>query len=150
MGEVFITSKAVYMPVEDSIVKLNLDTLKVEAQVGVNLGTEDKVGNIYSDGKQIWVVGINRVVGLRSLRDRLTELTQLVDSGDRSALEERITIYAKLNEYSNTIADAKKLLELAGSETPKVLSSVFDILKTSSTNKNSPKEDFGFFKRLDC
>ncbi len=147
-GRGFITSKAVYMPVEDSIVKLNLDTLKVEAQVGVNLGAEDKVGNIYSDGKQIWVVGINRVVGLRSLRDRLAELTQLVDSGDRSALEERITIYAKLNEYSNTISDAKKLLELAGDDKPKVLSSVFDILKTSSTNKNSPKETLAFLNDL--
>ena len=147
-GRGFITSKAVYIPVEDSIVKLNLDTLKVEAQVGVNLGIEDKVGNIYSDGKQIWVVGINRVVGLRSLRDRLAELTQLVETGDRTALEERITIYAKLNEYSNTIADAVKLLDLAEDDKSKVLGNVFDILKTSSTNKNSPKETLAFLDEL--
>ncbi|MEE2642756.1 MAG: PQQ-binding-like beta-propeller repeat protein [Planctomycetota bacterium] len=108
-GRGFMTSEAAYIPVEDSIVKYDLKTGKRVLQVEVNLGAENKVGNLFSDGKQIWVVGLNRVVGLRSLRDRLVELGQKIAAGESSALGERLKIYAKLEEYDKALMDAQEL-----------------------------------------
>lgn len=112
-GKGFITSRAVYVPVEDSIVKFDLESGKKLAQVGVNLGSESKVGNLYSDGKQIWVAGMNRVVALRSLRDRLAELDSQISQGDEEALRERLAIYSRLNEHEKALGDAVKLFELS-------------------------------------
>lgn len=111
-GRGFITSRAVFIPVEDSIIKFDLNTGKKIAQVGVNLGSETKVGNLFSDGRQIWVAGMNRVVSLRSLRDRLAELKGQIDAGSEEALQERMKIYARLEEHEQALGDAIRLFEL--------------------------------------
>lgn len=110
-GRGFLTPTAVYVPVEDSIIKYDLETGRKLAQVGVNLGTEYKVGNLFSDGKQIWVAGLNRVVALRSLRDRLAELDTQVAAGDERAFRERLGIFAKLGEFEKALADARQLFD---------------------------------------
>jgi outer membrane protein assembly factor BamB/TolA-binding protein len=130
-GRGFLTSKAVYLPVADSILKMDIQTGQTVSQVGVNLGAENKVGNIYSDGQQIWVVGINRVVGLRSLKDRLEELAVRIEADDLQAVRERLTIYSKLKEYGKAFSDIKKLFELGQADKAKALREFLSLIRDS-------------------
>ncbi len=67
-GRGMLTPNGIYIPVADSIYKFDLDGDGVDAKklavVDVDLGTDAPVGNLYSDGKQIWVHGGNRVYAL--------------------------------------------------------------------------------------
>ena len=67
-GRGMLTPDGIYMPVEDAIYKISLDgdksNVKVVGKVGVKLGTDAPVGNLFSDGKVIWVHGGTRVYGL--------------------------------------------------------------------------------------
>lgn len=139
-GRGFITANAVYVPVEDSIIKYDLATGKKLSQVGVNLGPENKVGNLFSDGKQIWVVGLNRVVALRSLRDRLVELATKIDAGDLSALAERLKIYAKLDENDKALADIKKLYDLQSADKVKAFSQLTTHIEETGVASQAPFE----------
>lgn len=138
-GRGFITTKAAYIPVEDSIIKFDLQTGKKLAQVGVNLGSENKVGNLFSDGKQLWVAGLNRVTALRSLRDRLVELGTKIEGGDQAALQERLKIYAKLKEHDKALADAFKLFELTSDKSEGYLGLVQNLTESEITKHSATK-----------
>lgn len=146
-GRGFITSRAVYVPVEDTIVKYDLETGKQLARVGVNLGSEAKVGNLFSDGNQIWVAGLNRVVALRSLRDRLAELESQITAGNTAALQERLGIHAKLKEYDQAFQDAVKLYEMAADK-PAAFQQLVQNLKTADSINQAPQAMLDFLDRL--
>ena len=67
-GRGMLTEEAIYIPVDNGIYKYSLSGKKGKAQVvakvGVNLGTDAPVGNLYSDGQRIWVHGGNRLYAL--------------------------------------------------------------------------------------
>ena len=67
-GRGMLTEDAIYIPVDNGIYKYNLrgknGKAQVVAKVGVNLGTDAPVGNLYSDGQRIWVHGANRLYAL--------------------------------------------------------------------------------------
>ena len=67
-GRGVLTPDGIYMPIEDSIWKFaleckNCEATKVSAS-HVELGIDAPVGNLYSDGKRIWVHGGNRIYAL--------------------------------------------------------------------------------------
>ena len=68
-GRGMLTPNGIYIPVGKSIYKFDLDGDGVDAKklaaVNVQLGTDAPVGNLYSDGKRIWVHGGNRVYALQ-------------------------------------------------------------------------------------
>lgn len=63
-GRGMLTSDAIYLPVRDSILKLDLRTGEPLGRVGVRLGFEGPLGNLFSDGEKIWVVCANRLLAL--------------------------------------------------------------------------------------
>jgi outer membrane protein assembly factor BamB len=67
-GRGMLTEDAIYIPVDNGIFKFSLSGRKgkaeVVAKVGVNLGTNAPVGNLFSDGQRIWVHGGNRLYAL--------------------------------------------------------------------------------------
>jgi hypothetical protein len=69
MGKAMLCGDALYVPVNDSIWKFTLPQNTEElpqkvAQAHVDLGTSAPVGNLFSDGKRIWVHQGNRVSAL--------------------------------------------------------------------------------------
>lgn len=67
-GRGMLTSDAIYIPVENQIIKFSLQGNKGKPirlkTANVELGTEAPVGNLFSDGQKIWVQGANRVYAL--------------------------------------------------------------------------------------
>ena len=67
-GRGMLTASGIYIPVEDEIYKFSLNGKGGKAELlgktNVNLGTGAPVGNLYSDGLKIWVMGANRVYAL--------------------------------------------------------------------------------------
>ena len=66
LGRGMLTQDAVYVPVENRIVKYDLTSGDEIARANVDLGSGAPVGNLYSDGQRIWVVGANRLYALGS------------------------------------------------------------------------------------
>lgn len=63
-GRGMLTPDGIYFPIKDSILKLDPKSGKPLGHVGVRLGYEGVVGNLFSDGKKIWVVCANRLMAL--------------------------------------------------------------------------------------
>lgn len=67
-GRGMLTKDAIYLPIEDSIWKFDLQGkgtgAKMVASATVDLGTGAPVGNLFSDGKRIWALGANRIYAL--------------------------------------------------------------------------------------
>ena len=67
-GRGMLTPDGIYIPVEDEIYKFSLGGKNGKAELlgkaSVELGTGAPVGNLYSDGQKIWVLGANRVYAL--------------------------------------------------------------------------------------
>ena len=67
-GRGMLTPDGIYIPVEDQIYKFSLTGKDGKAELlgktFVELGTGAPVGNLYSDGMKIWVLGANRIYAL--------------------------------------------------------------------------------------
>lgn len=68
LGRAMLTEDAVYVPLSRSILKLGLNGKNgggdVQQTIPVRLGVDAPIGNLYSDGRRIWVVGANRLYAL--------------------------------------------------------------------------------------
>ncbi len=64
LGRGCLTADAIYVPVKDSILKLDPQTGKRLAQLGVTTTDDLPVGNLFSSGKLLFVVGPDRVSAL--------------------------------------------------------------------------------------
>ena len=73
-GRGMLTPSGIYVPVDGQIYKFNPSPEGSSAElmntVSVDLGTGAPVGNLFSDGKRIWVNGGNRFYGLWPESDR--------------------------------------------------------------------------------
>jgi outer membrane protein assembly factor BamB len=112
-GRGVLTSDAVYVPVKDSIVKLDLDKGKELGQVGVSLTADDPVGNLYSDGEKLWVTGGGRVYAMTNLEHRLELLQQQIDSGNYEAQMQRARLFARIGRVDEVFADLRSAHQLA-------------------------------------
>lgn len=67
-GRGMLTPDGIYVPVDDEIYKFSLlgknGKAELVGKTTVELGTGAPVGNLYSDGLKIWVLGANRVHAL--------------------------------------------------------------------------------------
>ncbi len=104
-GRGFVSSNGVYIPIEDSIARLDLNSGEVIKRVGVKLGDNEPVGNLFCDGNRFWMMNLNRVYALTSLSQRLTSLDALIAKGDERALFDRMNLYGDLKEYNKAFAD---------------------------------------------
>ncbi|WP_425615724.1 PQQ-binding-like beta-propeller repeat protein [Anatilimnocola sp. NA78] len=111
-GHGALTADALYMPVKNSILKLDLETGKELGQVGVALPTDDPVGNVYSDGQKLWVAGAGRVYAMTTLEHRLTTLAAQIDAGDPEAQLTRMRLTFKDNKLDSALGDLRGAYQL--------------------------------------
>ncbi len=107
LGRGCLTDDAIYVPVRDSIVKLDLEKGREQVQVGVALTTGDPVGNLYSDGEKLWVTGGGRVYAMTNLEHRLALLAEQINAGDGEAQLNRMRLYSKAGERELMLADLR-------------------------------------------
>ena len=106
-GRGCVTADAVYVPVRDSIVKFDIELNRELVQVGVALTSDDPVGNLFSDGEKLWVVGAGRVYAMTTLEHRLESLGQLVAAGDPAAQLNRMRLYARQRQMDKALSDLR-------------------------------------------
>jgi outer membrane protein assembly factor BamB len=111
-GHGCLTADAIYVPVKDSVLKLDPATGKEMGQVGVALPTDDPVGNVYSDGQKLWVAGGARVYAMTSLDHRLNILAQQIAAGDPEAQLTRMRLMFKDNKLEAALSDLKGAYQL--------------------------------------
>lgn len=102
-----VTADALYVPVRDSILKLDPEKGRDLAQVGVALTSEEPVGNLFSDGEKLWVVGAGRVYAMTTLEHRLEMLAEQIAAGDTEAQLSRMRLYFKQNRQELALADLR-------------------------------------------
>jgi outer membrane protein assembly factor BamB len=106
-GRGCLTEDAVYVPVRDSIVKFDAEKGRELIQVGVALTSDDPVGNLYSDGEKLWVVGAGRVYAMTTLEHRLAKLAEQIAAGEGEAQLNRMRLHFKLNQKDAALADLR-------------------------------------------
>ena len=100
------------MPVKNSVLKLDLEKGRDQGQVGVQLTTEDPVGNLFSDGEKLWVAGAGRVYAMTNLEHRMAMLQEKIAAGDGDAQLNRMRLYAKEKKFDETLADLRGSYQL--------------------------------------
>jgi outer membrane protein assembly factor BamB len=83
-GRGMVTPGAVYLPIKNSILKLDLKTGKPVASASVQLGYDGPVGNLFSDGQRFWVVSANRVMALENVSASDDKQSSPQDSDDKT------------------------------------------------------------------
>jgi|GEM_PF-579767 len=106
-GRGCVTDDAVYVPVKDSIVKFDSEKGRELAQVGVALTSDDPVGNLFSDGEKLWVVGAGRVYAMTTLEHRMTKLAEQIAAGEPEAQLNRMRLYFKQNQKDAALGDLR-------------------------------------------
>ncbi|MCI0359731.1 MAG: PQQ-like beta-propeller repeat protein [Planctomycetaceae bacterium] len=107
LGRGCVTDDAVYIPVKDSIVKFDAEKGRELAQVGVALTSDDPVGNLFSDGEKLWVVGAGRVYAMTTLEHRMSKLAEQIAAGEPEAQLNRMRLYFKQNEKEAALVDLR-------------------------------------------
>lgn len=105
LGQAALTAEGVYVPTENSIVKLDNLTGEVVARAEVFSPTGEPVGNLVSDGRHLYGVGLQRVYALASLTDRLKLLAKKIEDGDGEAQLTRMRIHMRRENRVAAIAD---------------------------------------------
>jgi outer membrane protein assembly factor BamB len=113
LGRGVLTEDAIYIPVKNSVLKLDQENKGRElSQVGVQLTTEDPVGNLFSDGEKLWVAGAGRVYAMTNLEHRLALLEEKIAAGDGEAQLNRMRLYAKEQKFAEMLADLRGSYQL--------------------------------------
>ncbi len=73
LGRGALTETAVFVPLNDSILQLDLKTGAKKGQVQVVQSGDEPVGNLYSDGQRLLVVGMGRVYALGEAKEQPEE-----------------------------------------------------------------------------
>jgi outer membrane protein assembly factor BamB len=107
LGRGCVTSDAVYLPVKDSILKLDAERGQELIQVGVALTCDDPVGNLFSDGEKLWAVGAGRVYAMTTLEHRLESLAKQIAAGDADAQLNRMRLHFKQKQTPAALADLR-------------------------------------------
>ena len=112
LGRGVLTEDAIYVPVKNSVLKLDLEKGRELSQVGVQLTTEDPVGNLFSDGEKLWVAGAGRVYAMTNLDHRLAMLQEKIAAGDGEAQLNRMRLYAKEKKLDEMLVDLRGSYQL--------------------------------------
>lgn len=109
LGRGIVTDEAVFVPVMDSVLKLSHADGKELDQFGVVLSDHQPVGNLYSDGQRLFVLGPNRVSALGDLKVRLRVLDERIKNGDLDALLERMDVRGRTGEFNGALEDLQRV-----------------------------------------
>lgn len=117
-GRGCVTDDSVYIPVKDSILQLDQAKGRELSQVGVALTSDEPVGNLFSDGEKLWVVGAGRVYAMTTLEHRLDRLAQQIAAGDADAQLNRLRLYARQNKFDLALEDLRGAYRLFQEQLP--------------------------------
>lgn len=102
-GRGFVAGEAVYIPVEDSIVKFAVKRVPGKAQkiaqVGLRTDRGEPVGNIITDGKKIWACGVGKAYLLANMHEELGNIQKKIEQGDERALATKLVILAGQSDW---------------------------------------------------
>jgi outer membrane protein assembly factor BamB len=137
-GRGVVTADAIYVPVKDSIVKLDAVSLETLDQVGVSLPYYSPVGNLFSDGEKLIMASPAGVCALTNLEYRLQQLAKLIDEGDTRACIDRMQLRQRLKDPDGALNDLRlayqRLLKTESREAVRgVLYPALADLKTAKT-----------------
>jgi hypothetical protein len=139
-GRAMLTEDAVYVPVKNTIIRLDVETGKQVSQATVSLTSDDPVGNLYSDGEKVWVVGANKLYALTNLQQRLVVLESRIKKGDANAHIERMKLLAKDSKLGPAVEDllnAFKIVQKDDGSEP-AASLLFDGLNAIQLDERQP------------
>jgi outer membrane protein assembly factor BamB len=117
-GRGCLTEDALYLPANDSILKLDLDKGEPLLKVGVVLTSDEPVGNLFSDGEKLWAVGAGRVYAMTTLEQRLAMLDQQIAAGDGEAQLNRMRLHSRQNKMDLAISDLRGAYDLFCAKLP--------------------------------
>lgn len=149
-GRGLLTEDAVYIPVNDSVLKLGLEKGEELAQVGVALTSNDPVGNLFTDGEKLWVLSANRVYSLTNLEERMSVLEKKIGEGNAAALLDRIRLYSRSAEWDKAAADLLQLNTLVRSQkdADAAASTVFAIIDELKLAAQKPNFTLALFPKM--
>jgi outer membrane protein assembly factor BamB len=110
-GHGVLTADAIYMPVGETVARIDPQTGKRTAQVGVFSPSKEPAGNLFSDGKRLLAVGLARAYSLQDLQSRLAGLGERIAAGDSQAQLQRMRLRLRAQEHDNALADLKEASE---------------------------------------
>jgi len=117
-GRGVLTEDAIYMPIKDSVARIELEKGTIETQVGVSLPAELPVGNLFSDGDKLVAVGLGRIYALTNLESHLQTLARRIAKGDAEAQLARMRLLGRLGKMDEAVKDLRaayaRLLEHNG------------------------------------
>lgn len=140
-GRAMLTADAVYVPVKNTIVRLDVKDGSVDSQATVSLTSDDPVGNLYSDGEKIWVAGANKIYALTNLQQRLAILEKRIKRGDANAHIERMKLLAKDDKLGPAVEDMLNAYEIVlGNEGDKPAAALlFDAVRAIQLQQRQPQ-----------
>ncbi len=118
VGRGVLTGDAVYLPVRDSVMRIAVEDGRDTSQVGVFSPRRVPVGNLFSDGERLIVVGAGRVYTLTGLKQRLATLKARIEQGDVPAHVQRMQLLFRMGKTDDAIDDLQGAyhIVLAGDE----------------------------------
>lgn len=149
LGRGALTADSIYVPDRDSIIILDPVTGKERTQVGVRLSTGEPVGNLYVDGKQIWIANHDRVYALTNLEMRLAELAKKIDAGDAAARITRIQLYARLDRAADALPDIEAVFQsLLANDPVRAHQLLFEFVRNLRLVNLRPTETLSLLSRI--
>ena len=150
-GRAAITETEILVPDGDSILRLNPKTGKETSRINVVNGTGEPVGNLYSNGNDLLVMGLGRLYSLGNIDARLAELSQEIKKQDnvdtrfaRAAILGRIE---KLDEAAADIEAGFVAMADSGMSTRDRNERLFDVLNTTRLAAANPQATLSWFTR---
>jgi outer membrane protein assembly factor BamB len=116
LGRGCLTNTAALVPVTDKILKFDL-SLAAPAQIDVALASGEPVGSLFSNGRQICIVGAGRVYSLTTVENRLQLLEPRIATEDIGARFERAQLYGMLRRFTAMEDDLRAAFEALATKT---------------------------------
>lgn len=109
-GRGLLTGDSIYIPDGNEIVRIDP---RVGKEVGsrelgrtrVIIPSGEPLGNLFTDGRQLLVLGPFRVYSLEGIEPRLARLAARITEGDTEAQRERMRLYYRAGRMDEAIAD---------------------------------------------
>ncbi len=120
LGHGILTETAIYAPLHDAILQIDLKTGAELGRIPVVLPgsahspavNREPLGNLYCDGQRLLVVGMEEVYALGELKPHLEKLDKLVEQGNGRAQLGRMRVRARLDNLDGAVADLRGAYDL--------------------------------------
>ena len=107
LGRCCLTEDALYMPVGSSILKYDLQLTDPPQKSLAVLENDEPLGNFFTDGQRLWILGAARVYTLTPLEERLHQLNDRIAACDAEAQLDRMRLYLKQGRLELALADLR-------------------------------------------